>query len=346
MQRSIALELDVDSLDVEIASVHKYTTSNPASGAEAYLADEHPNGAGLVDWAYRNWGEVLEGCLNATGSFHKLGALMREECLRATSGREPWRGPDLLLKGFRNRQLHGLIDWQLGLELIATMDDPNYFPGISPMFAGWGMAPWSDQAELLATAFCESFGSNAPKLVSGGGLHGWVSIDHGDTVNVVAHPLWQYNPNMVGDLATKLREFANAQGANKIRLVDTFNLRRRMSWVRSEIGLFQSHDCLPLGGVSLEAEPLQADPLQAIVSLLSGLPFEYEGRHWIRQADQPLAQALDGLWFALCGNGQCIQVKVQQIPGAGRRVKQVGGSFLSPAEEATIKVIAKESREN
>ena len=43
LQRAIALELDIDSTEIEIASVHKYK-SEDQEGAELYLADEHPNG--------------------------------------------------------------------------------------------------------------------------------------------------------------------------------------------------------------------------------------------------------------------------------------------------------------
>lgn len=342
LQRSIALELDVDSLDVEIASVHRYTGSNLATGAEAYLADEHPNGAGLVDWAFRNWEEVLGGCLRATGSYNSLGMLMRDECQRAVTGGEPWRGPDLLLKGFRNRQFHGLIDWQLGLELIATMDRPDYIPGISPMFEGWGLPSWASQADLLATAYCDSFGSNAPTHVSEGGLHGWVTTDHGDAVlNVVAHPLWNFTPNMEGELATRLRGFLGARGATKIRLIDTFNLRRRLSWVRSNPGLFSIHDCL-----LPSSEPSGAGHLQGIASMLPDHAFEYEGQQWIRKADQPLAQAPVGLWIARDGNGGYLKVAVKQIPGAGRRARRVGGGQISPGECASMTAIAIEARDN
>ncbi|QKV58646.1 MAG: DUF1998 domain-containing protein [Dechloromonas sp.] len=131
LQRAIALELDVDSLDIEIASVHRYTAPDLSCGAELYLADEHPNGAGLVDWAYRHWDELVKGCLSGAGKFSLLGRLMRDECDRAVVGGQPWRSPDLLLKGFRNRQLHGLIDWQLGIELLAVMADAEFVPGLA-----------------------------------------------------------------------------------------------------------------------------------------------------------------------------------------------------------------------
>jgi len=336
LQRSIALELDVDSLDVEIASVHRYTAPDQTCGAETYLADEHPNGAGLVDWAFKNWDKVLEGCLSASGSFNTLGTLMREECKRSTTGEQPWRGPDLLLKGFRNRQLHGLIDWQLGLELIATMDDPEFVPGLSTMFESWGLRPWEDHADWLATAYCDSFGSNAPKHVSDGKLHGWISSDQGRlNVSTVAHPLWHPIPNSGSALAAKLQAFASTHGASSVRLVDTFNLRRRLSWVRNNLGLFAIYDYS-----SSRDGPPDEDSLQPIESLSPGESYEVDGQQWARNTDQPLSQTPAGLWIARAQNGRHIKVTVQQIPGAGRRVRQVGGGFLSTDECAGFTVIA------
>ena len=91
LQRAVALELDVDSLAVEIASVHRYSAAQ-ADGAELYLADEHPNGAGLVDWLRRNWEEVVAGCLTGKGSYSTLGRFMVEELSRGSSS-EQWRSP-------------------------------------------------------------------------------------------------------------------------------------------------------------------------------------------------------------------------------------------------------------
>lgn len=336
LQRAIALELDVDSLDVEIASVHRYTAPDLSCGAELYLADEHPNGAGLVDWAYRHWDEVVEGCLCGTGRFATLGRLMREECYRAVAGGQPWRGPDLLLKGFRNRQLHGLIDWQLGLELLATMADPEYVPGLSPMFEAWSLEPWNANAGRLATAYCDAFGSHAPTRVSDGELHGWVSDDaDGRIVSIVAHPLWQFSANSQGALAARLRGFAADQGATWVRLIDAFNLRRRRSWVRTQLGLFQKVSCDPGG-----AATLPDDGLSTVTALAPGESCEAGGCRWRRQPDQSLAQVRQGQWLARDGSGGLVRVTVRDYPGTGRKVRRIGGLFMAPDEYAVLVAIA------
>ena len=342
LQRAIALELDVDSLDVEIASVHRYTAPDSSCGAELYLADEHPNGAGLVHWAYRHWDEVVEGCLRGVGRFATLGRLMREECQRAVAGGQPWRGPDLLLKGFRNRQLHGLIDWQLGLELLAAMADPEYVPGLSPMFDDLGLEPWSTQAGILATAYCDAFGSHAPTRVSDGELHGWVSDDpDGRIVSIVAHPLWQFSANSQGTLAARLRGLAAAQGATWVRLIDAFNLRRRRSWVRTQLGLFQKVSCDPVG-----VAPAADDGLSMVDALAPGESCEAVGSHWLRQPDQSLAQVPQGQWLVRDGKGGFARVTVRDYPGTGRKVRRIGGPFMAPDEYAMLVAIARQLEGN
>ena len=338
LQRAIALELDVDSLDVEIASVHRYTAPDLSCGAELYLADEHPNGAGLVDWAYRHWDEVVEGCLRGTGRFATLGRLMREECHRAVASDQPWRGPDLLLKGFRNRQLHGLIDWQLGLELLAAMADPEFVPGLSPMFEAWGLEPWNVNAGRLATAYCDAFGSHAPRRVSNGELHGWVSDDSdGRIISIVAHPLWQFSANSQGALAARLRGLAAAQGATWVRIVDAFNLRRRRSWVRTHLGLFPKVSCDP-GDAATSSD----DGLSTVTALAPGESCEAGGCQWRRQPDQSLAQVSQGQWLARDGSGGLVRVTVRDYPGTGRKVRRIGGPFMAPDEYAGLVAIARQ----
>ncbi|KAG9602489.1 hypothetical protein KCV01_g7194, partial [Aureobasidium melanogenum] len=178
LQRAIALELDVDSLDIEIASVHRYLEDSNVSGAELYLADDHPNGAGLVDWASRNWAALLAGCIEGSGKYARLGSMVREECRRATQSGQVWRSPDLLLRGFRNRQLHGLIDWRLGLELLRVMHDSAFRPGRDKFFEEWGVGlrSWEAVASELADIYCAAYEKATLARQRGPmGAHGWLA---------------------------------------------------------------------------------------------------------------------------------------------------------------------------
>lgn len=338
LQRAIALELDVDSLDIEIASVHRYTAPDLSCGAELYLADEHPNGAGLVDWAYRHWDELVKGCLSGEGRFSLLGRLMRDECDRAVAGGQPWRSPDLLLKGFRNRQLHGLIDWQLGIELLAVMADAEFVPGLSPMFELWDLEPWSVVADRLAAGYCDSFGSHAPTRVSDGELHGWLTDDHdGRIVSIVAHPLWQFSANSEGLLASRFRDLAADKGAKWVRLVDAFNLRRRRSWVRTQLGLFPKVQCNPDSAMTPPD-----DGLSMVAALATGASCEAGGSRWRRELDQSLTQVPQGQWLARDGSGGLVRVTVRDYPGMGRRVRRIGGPFMTADGYARFVAIARE----
>ncbi|UWX03671.1 hypothetical protein H1235_12685 [Pseudoxanthomonas sp. NC8] len=195
-------------------------------GAELYLADAHPNGAGLVEWGERNWSTLLEGCVRGTGDASRMGRLIRDELARA--GREPWRSPDILLRGFRNRQVHGLLDWRLGLDLLATLFDESFRPGLDDVLAGDASAPsaWELHARELVSQYAAAFPGCRPLQCER--LSGW---QEGVDMTVVVHPLWAgyAGPNNAVELAT---QWAARQGARSVRLVDSFNLSRRMVWVR------------------------------------------------------------------------------------------------------------------
>lgn len=180
LQRAIALELDVDSMDVEIATVHSVIdggNDDDASG-EMYLADSHPNGSGLVKWAAANWKDLLIGCLTGSGDFGGMGRRLREQAVRMV--REPWSSPNLLLQGFRNRQLHGLLEWQLGLDLLATMLDPDFIPGLSQAvlkapFISEGMEQWTATAACGARSYARAFDSSCRLLPAEGWISGWIT---------------------------------------------------------------------------------------------------------------------------------------------------------------------------
>ena len=210
-------------------------------GAELYLADEHPNGAGLVDWAKSNWEMLLEGCVHGTGNLNRLGRFIREETRRAT-GDQDWRTPDILLKGFRNRQLHGLIDWRLGLELLSAMHDPSYTPGVSPDSDDWGegVQGWEAEASALADLYCSAIAdTHHPERFSSedGILQGWFTVERDKrSAYIVSHPLWEFDPQHRDDVSKQIFSLVSAdKNAQTIRLLDSFNLSRRMSWVRANL---------------------------------------------------------------------------------------------------------------
>lgn len=348
LQRAIALELDVDSLDVEIASVHKVLDRN-AGGGELYLADAHPNGAGLVAWAAANWEELLEGCVRGTGRFNRMGRLVREEISRAA--REPWRGPDLLLKGFRNRQLHGLLDWELGLDLIAVLADEGHRPGVDGLFEpAVDLEPWRDRAAAMADKYVASFSGCEP--VHEGTVHGWTDVARPGEVVALVHPLWATYPG-AGHPIDEMIARAPKEGMHTVRFVDTFNLERRMSWVRGNLASFPEKvvgtqldspldgkvEGRDAGDAGTSPTPLEAVP--------TGGRFEHGGKSWERVEDAAPNTVAAGTWLAKDMEGRAFVIRVIKHPGMSetkfRLVPSGGGSgrFLEPRQLDGLSVVAR-----
>jgi hypothetical protein len=354
LQRSIALELDVDSLDIEIASVHKYFDENGLCGAELYLADDHPNGAGLVDWANRNWVALLAGCINASGNHARLGLMVREECRRASESEQVWRSPDILLRGFRNRQLHGLIEWRLGLELLHVMHDPSFVPGRDPFFEDWGlgMPNWSVQASALADLYCAAYEKGKSARRQGpGGMHGWTAVDvvagqESTILYLVSHPLWAAGVTDSGPINPELVAWARTIDAWTIYLVDSFNLSRRMAWVRGHLDLFPKIDLTryeATGGSGVNRSPVD-NWMQELIGMREGAVLLHEGWTWSRVAGGDGWSAQAGVWLADV-NGQPTKVNISNFAGAGLRVKVIGSSYLDRQSCAVLPLIALRSEE-
>jgi hypothetical protein len=348
LQRAIALELDVDSLDIEIASVHRLGDDVNAGGAELYLADEHPNGAGLVDWASRHWEALLEGCVDASGPVSTLGRMIREECKRSSSSGQVWRSPDVLLRGFRNRQLHGLIDWRLGIELLHVMREPSFVPGRDALVDAWslGQESWDEQARRLAATYCVAYerGSSS-HLIGGPGVHGWIGGEGGApsdrTLFVVSHPLWSRSIVDVDVIGPAIRQLATTHNAAFVRLVDSFNLSRRMAWVRGNQALFLTID---LTGFVPPQRPAATEQwMQDLIGLPVGGSITQGSWRWTRVPDSNGWSAAPGIWLALVAGESC-KVNITNPPGGSYRVKKMGATgHLQQQDHPNLTLIARRS---
>ncbi|SIS41203.1 DEAD/DEAH box helicase [Neptunomonas antarctica] len=339
LQRAIALELDVDSLDIEIASVHKYNHEGQ-EGAELYLSDEHPNGAGLVDWASKVWAELLGGCIDPVNQerFSKLGEYIRDECKRAQKPGHEWRSPDLLLKGFRNRHLHPLLDWRLGLELLSVMRDPACIPGVMPYFKDWGLGlkSWQEESAYIAENYCSAFGDgNIVPITDGCYLHGWLSEEVG-VLEVVAHPLWEFDTLLKDSVSQSIHAFAISQSnVNSVRLLDSFNLSRRMSWVRNNPEFFREY---PLNNVGNSSS---SDLNQLIFKSEVGSSFEYGDKAWERVLEQDAWSIAKGFYIVKQDEIEPFIASISSMPGKGQMVKPVDRPSLDKTQWAGLKVVAR-----
>jgi hypothetical protein len=329
-----------------------YSDSNGSKGAELYLADEHPNGAGLVYWAHKNWTEVLNGCLSAQGPFARLGNLIRNECQLSKNQSQPWRSPDILLKGFRNRQLHGLIDWRLGIELLATMQDTAHIPGRTPLFESWGLGltSWKEEARLLADQYFDAFEpSTSFRFDSTSGLHGWVSDNNisgqDKTLNVVSHPLWKLDSSGVDSLSSELINLATKHNADAIRLIDSFNLSRRLSWVKGNLNYFP---LFVLSSIQKSSSgSTEVNWMQKLLVANEGESIVHEGKTWLRCPLQDAWTSTNGVWLAYINDQTIYEVTIRIIPGAGIKIKPqgVGNPFLSREQYSALKVFARREEE-
>lgn len=349
LQRAIALELDVDSMDIEIASVHSFK-KNIEAGGELYLADAHPNGAGLVDAANEKWESILRGCLFGEGDSSRMGKIIREEIAHSSIKGNEWRSPDLLLKGFRNRQVHGLLDWQLGIELLASMLDSNYKPGLDLMAVGKKLpigkeGSWKELAEQLANEWVEN-GFSADCVIHDDVVHGW---GKDGVFNVIVHPLWDCYAgelNAIGDA----HKVAARDGYSKLRRIDSFNLSRRMVWVFSNLNkddLFVVEDVDPNTRKEVQEKAKQesnfVSNLAEINSLNSEL-FFFSGHAWKKESIRTLNQLKNGeVWLAADSLGTLLHVVVSFKTGmiAPKLRKSNGNGFVPKLEAVNLKFVAR-----
>lgn len=346
LQRAIALELDVDSMDIEIASVHAVTDQG---GGELYLADAHPNGAGLVDSAKSQWEAILKGCLFGEGETSKMGRMIREEIERSYTEGSEWRSPDILLQGFRNRQVHGLLDWQLGIELLASMLDANYKPGLDCVAEGKYLPfvvneTWVERASGLVSDW-KNNGLPHDSIVSEGFVHGWVKDD---VFNVVVHPLWSGDAgerNAIGDA----HRLAAEKGITKIRRIDSFNLSRRMLWVRANLDNQQLFIIEDVDGNSEPSRPAHIQPsLEKNVTftdfdnLKVNEVFSFSGQSWCKVSPKTLNQLDDGEeWLATTPAYSLETVKVSYKRHMSAPRLRMNGEFVEKEQAEKYSFVAR-----
>lgn len=212
--RAAALELDIDSEEIEIASIHGGFAGNPAAIGEIMLADHLPNGAGFVEWIKNNWVSLLDGISMRTGRF--AGRAIPCGC---------GSGCYQCLLSYRNRPLHGLLDWRMGYDLLSVFRDAAYRCGLDGNFTATSLASWPAEAVRLRDRICSAFPTQL-RPVDSFPIPAFRDAGH-TTLYLLSHPLWApvASPGTVV-AATRLAATTYAQ----VRLVNTFDLGRRMAW--------------------------------------------------------------------------------------------------------------------
>ncbi|MEQ8276432.1 MAG: DEAD/DEAH box helicase [Deltaproteobacteria bacterium] len=323
LQRAVALELDVDSTGIEIASLHVVFSHN-ARGTELYLADEHPNGAGLVRWVRDHWERVLQGLLLAPNGKSILGDALAEEL------RKPPRqsDPDGLLRGFQNRFIHPLLDYALGLDLLATFSDADFVPGSGELSSGSSiLRRWRPRARTLVQRM-EAVHSNleAIGVDRDEGPLAWTEANRPGVMFAAVHPLWGISPGRLNPLQ-EVTTLAESAGVDRVHLVDTFNLERRMSWVQQQR--------LALPRLSVKSATSPAEPWD----VPKGETFERRARTFRRVHEQPFDGTFaQGTYLARRDDGLVVLLKKGQVPNRVRVIE--AREFIEPSAFSRYRVLA------
>jgi hypothetical protein len=221
----VAEELDIDPEEIDISNVRVVELGDGTCAGEIIVNDHLENGAGFTAWLSQenNWRGILD---TITGPDHDddtfIGKLLSAEHAQSCQS----ACYDCLCL-YRNMSYHSLLDWRLGMSVLRILSNLAYPCGIESDFGSPELYGWLEFSDALRTTFCQSFQSCEPAEF--GPLHGWRVA--GRNV-ILIHPLWS-TAHPGGILAEAL---AMLSQDDEVRLVDTFNLHRRMSWVYQRLG--------------------------------------------------------------------------------------------------------------
>lgn len=214
--RAASVELDIDPEEIDIASVHASMADDLQTG-EVFLADHLANGAGFVTWMRDHWDELLSGIVHRTGRW-------AQKALPCGCGSACYR----CLLGYRNRSLHGLLDWGLGYDLIRLLADGTYRCGLDGVFAS---VPSLKNFSAAATQLRDELVSllDGAANEQAGPLPGF---SYRGSIYLVGHPLWSGQFDSHCGWSPAAQRFAGGH------LIDLFNLSRRLAWCRQNLQKF------------------------------------------------------------------------------------------------------------
>lgn len=221
----VAEDLDIDPEEIDISNVRAVELDDGTWVGEIIINDHLENGAGFTARLSQgdNWRRILD---KITGPLQNADRFVRK-LLSAEHAHACQEACYDCLCLYRNMSYHGLLDWRLGMSVLRVLSDPAHLCGANGDFGSPEMAGWLEFAGTLRNTFCESFRSCVPAEF--GPLHGWTVA--GRNV-ILTHPLWS-TTRPSGILAEAL---ATLGQDDAVRIVDTFNLPRRMSWVYQRLG--------------------------------------------------------------------------------------------------------------
>jgi len=193
----LASRLDIDPMEVELTRIRPSEDC-----AEIVFSDEAQNGSGYVEELSKNWSDILKETIG------------REWCDCKISCHH-------CLQNYKNRNLHPLLDWRLGSDLLCILAGGN----LAERMKSWKKEA-TDYAQKLVSSFGNIFQA-APATDDG-----WARVENGNDQWVIVHPF--------------VHSVANPHP--QTRKITTFNLKRRMSWCVRKYKNFDSVRALPQNG--------------------------------------------------------------------------------------------------
>jgi hypothetical protein len=138
--------------------------------------------------------------------------------------------------------------------------------------------------------------------------------------------LWADFPDKNNAVGMAL-EWAGKQGFDLVRLVDSFNLGRRMAWVRGNLGAFPTIGATAAGFGGAAPTSPEGGP-GPVTTPPPGLPLEAN--------NMKPSSAPDGSWHARTPNGELITLSIRRVPGASAPLFKVARAGKITAAEADL----------
>lgn len=122
------------------------------------------------------------------------------------------------IRHYDNAELHGLLDWRLGLDLALLFEDPAAAVGFQLPYWGKTAAKAADRlSRVLGDAEVDTL-NGLPVVRSGSAIRA-----------VIVHPLWAAEHR-------ELQELRRVVGTDKLPLATPFDVFRRTGWVVAHLG--------------------------------------------------------------------------------------------------------------
>lgn len=196
------------------------------------LVDSHVNGAGFCAWLGTG----------GSGQVPPVLEIIQQamDCRPEAWGREPHRSQCQdacysCVKTYENQNLHGLLDWRLGLAYLRAFSDPTWACGLDGDFSWPALRDWPHLAKDTAMMTLRLWGGDTDadwiESTQANGLTLMafrlpLTLQRNRPWVMVRHPLWRPDRSN-GILANFRQELATQSGGKPVLCWDTFNLMRR-----------------------------------------------------------------------------------------------------------------------